>query len=494
MGLTIDRDQFDLQDYRRFERRLDDCLTALERLLARPGFGTGPATVGAELELFLVDDRGRPLPRNQEVRAETADPRVVLEINRFNLELNLTPAPLAGRPFAAMASELDQAMGIVRRAAAWHGGRVAMVGILPTLHPDDLRLAALSDAPRYRALNNGLRRLRQEPFRIRIAGADPLELDADDVGLEGANTSFQVHLRVDPAAFVRTYNAAQLATGPVLAVAGNSPTFCGHRLWQETRVALFKQAVDDRDRTARSSRRLSRVAFGTGWVKDGPLELLEESVRLHEPVLPVVGPEPPLERLGDGGVPALDELRLHQGTVWRWNRAIYDPAGGGHLRIELRALPAGPTVTDMLANAAFLLGLTLALAGDAGTLVRRFAFQQAHHNFYRAAQFGLGAELAWPLGAGGRSRTVPAAELVRRLLPAARAGLVGAGVLAEEADGLLEVIEARTACGQTGAAWQRQALADLERGRDRPEALAAMLERYLELQRAGDPVHTWPLP
>jgi hypothetical protein len=494
MGLTIDREQFDPLDYQRFERRLDDCLTALERLLERPGFGTGPATVGAELELFLVDGRGRPLPRNQEVRAETADPRVVLEIDRFNLELNLTPAPLAGRPFAAMASELDQALGIVGRAAAWHGGRVVMIGILPTLHRDDLRLAALSDAPRYRALNNGLRRLRQEPFRIRIAGADPLELDADDVGLEGANTSFQVHLRVDPDRFADHFNAAQLATGPVLAVAGNSPTFCGHRLWQETRVALFKQAVDDRDRAARTSRRLSRVAFGTGWVQGGPLELLEESVRLHEPVLPVVGPEQPLERLAGGGVPALDELRLHQGTVWRWNRAIYDPTGGGHLRIELRALPSGPTVTDMLANAAFVLGLTLALAGDAATLVRRFAFQQAHHNFYRAAQFGLGAELAWPLGAGGRSRTVPAAELVRQLLPAARDGLVGAGVLPEEADGLLEVIEGRTARGQTGAAWQCQALASLERGRDRPRALAAMLERYLELQRAGDPVHTWPLP
>jgi hypothetical protein len=163
-------------------------------------------------------------------------------------------------------------------------------------------------------------------------------------------------------------------------------------------VALFKQAVDDRDATARSSRRLSRVAFGTGWVQGGPLELLEESVRLHEPLLPVLGPEQPLARVEDGRVPALDELRLHQGTVWRWNRAIYDPAGGGHLRIELRALPSGPTVTDMLANAAFLLGLTLALAGDAATLVRRFAFQQAHHNFYRAAQFGLGAELAWPTG------------------------------------------------------------------------------------------------
>ena len=186
--------------------------------------------------------QGRALLRNQEVRAETADPRVVLEIDRFNLELNLTPAPLAGRPFAAMASELDQALGIVHRAAAWHGGRVVMVGILPTLAPDDLQLAALSDAPRYRALNNGLRRLRQEPFRVRIHGADPLELAADDVGLEGANTSFQVHLRVDPDRFADHFNAAQLATGPVLAVAGNSPTFLGHRLWQETRVALFHDA------------------------------------------------------------------------------------------------------------------------------------------------------------------------------------------------------------------------------------------------------------
>ena len=231
--------------------------SALERLLERPGFGTGPATVGAELELFLVDGQGRALPLNQAVRDETADPRVVLEIDRFNLELNLTPAPLAGRPFAAFASELDQALGIVRRAAAWHGGRIAMVGILPTLRAEELRLAAISDAARYRALNNGIRRLRQEPFRIRIDGADPLELAADDVGLEGANTSFQLHLRVDPDRFTAHFNAAQLATGPALAAAGNSPTFLGHRLWEETRVALFKQAVDDRDTAGRSSRRVS---------------------------------------------------------------------------------------------------------------------------------------------------------------------------------------------------------------------------------------------
>jgi gamma-glutamyl:cysteine ligase YbdK (ATP-grasp superfamily) len=495
MGLSIDRERFDPVDYRRFERRLDECLLALGRLLGRPSFGIGPTTVGAELELFLVDEQARALPRNQAVRSDAADPRVVLEIDRFNLELNLTPAPLQGRPFAAFASELDQALGIVRRAAAWHGGRVAMVGILPTLRVGDLRLAALSDAARYRALNNGIRRLRQEPFRVRIDGADPLEVAADDVGLEGANTSFQVHLRVDPDRFASHFNAAQLATGPALSVAGNSPTFLGHRLWEETRVALFKQAVDDRDAAGRSSRRVSRVAFGTGWTRTGALELLEESVRLHEPVLPVLGDERPLELLEAGDeVPALEELRLHQGTVWRWNRAIYDPAGGGHLRIEMRALPAGPTVVDMLANAAFLVGLTLALAPDADGWVPRMAFQQVHHNFYRAAQLGLAAELAWPLGPGGRVRTAPAAKLVARLLPVARQGLQDAGVAAEEVDPLLAVVEARAASGQTGAAWQRLALAALEPRLGRERGLAAMLERYLRLQRTGEPVHTWPVP
>ncbi|HEY8556599.1 MAG TPA: glutamate--cysteine ligase, partial [Actinomycetes bacterium] len=290
------------------------------------------------------------------------------------------------------------------------------------------------------------------------------------------------------------FNAAQLATAPVLAVAGNSPTFLGHRLWQETRVALFKQAVDDRDTVGRSSRRVSRVAFGTGWTRTGALELLEESVRLHEPVLPVLGPEHPLDRLDEDGVPGLDELRLHQGTVWRWNRAIYDPAGGGHLRVEMRALPAGPTVVDMLANAAFLVGLTLALAPDADAFIRRVAFQQVHHNFYRAGQLGLGAELAWPLGPGGQVRAVPAAELIHRLLRVARQGLEDAGVATQEVDWLLAVIEARAACGQTGAVWQRRTLAALEPRLGRERGLAAMLEHYLEHQRTGDPVHTWLVP
>ncbi|HTQ90987.1 MAG TPA: glutamate--cysteine ligase [Streptosporangiaceae bacterium] len=485
MGAEITREEFGERDYTRFRERLEQCLSEFERLLARPGFGVGPVTIGAELEVCLVDDMARPLPRNQAVRVLAADPRIALELNQFNLELNASPVPLAGRPFTALAAELGQLLARAGAAARAHHGQIAVIGILPTLSPAHLDLGMVTDAARYRALDRGLRRLHQGPFLVRIAGEEPLELTTEHITLEGANTSFQLHLRVAPADFTQVYNAAQLATAPALAAAGNSPTFLGRRLWEETRIALFKQAVEDRDSSG-PRRGPPRAAFGTGWLRGGPLELFTEGVRLHEPVLPFVSDAPP----GRGNL-ALDELRLHQGTVWRWNRAIYDPAAGGHVRIEMRALPAGPTVTDMLANAAFLIGLTLWLAGQDERWTYELSFERADHGFYRAAQHGLAAELSWPAWTSGQVRTVAAADLVPELLPAARQGLLGAGVAAAEADRLLGVIGARVASGQTGAAWQRAALAAAGHDRSRDQALAVMLGRYLSRAAVGRPVHTW---
>jgi gamma-glutamyl:cysteine ligase YbdK (ATP-grasp superfamily) len=484
MGTEITREEFDERDYARFRERLEQNLSELGRLLQRPGFGAGPVTVGAELELFLVDRAALPLPMNEAVRASAADPRITVELNRYNLELNSSPAPLVGHPFAALASELDLLLARVGDAARARQGRIALIGILPTLSRAHLDGDVVTEAARYHALARGLRRLRQGPIQIRIAGDDPLKLTSEQIALEGANTSFQVHLRVAPEDFTRTYNAVQLAIAPALAVAGNSPTFLGHRLWEETRIALFKQSVEDRD-SHQLRRRPSRTAFGTGWLRDGALELFAESVRLHEPLLPYTTD-------GVGSMPGLDELRLHQGTVWRWNRAIYDPVSGGHLRIEMRALPAGPTVTDMLANAAFLIGLTLCLADRDQRWTYALPFERANHNFYRAAQYGLAAELSWPADRADQVRTLSAADLVTELLPAARQGLVGAGVAAAEADRLLGVIGARVTTGQTGAAWQRVTLAASERGRSREQALAVMLDRYLSFAATGQPVHTWP--
>jgi hypothetical protein len=236
------------------------------------------------------------------------------------------------------------------------------------------------------------------------------------------------------------------------------------------------------------------VTFGHGWVRQGAAELFAESVAVHAPLLAVLADEDPLDVVAAGGVPALGELRLHHGTVWRWNRAVYDAAGGGHLRVEMRPLPAGPTVTDMLANAAFLLGLTLALAPDADRLVTRLTFGQARHNFYAAARSGIDAELLWPCETTPSPRCVGAVELVERLVPLARDGLLSAGVLAAEIDPLLSVIAARVAARQTGARWQLAALATLERGRERHEALVALLARYEHLSAEDRPGHEWRVP
>lgn len=491
MGTHIIQEHFGEPDYPRFRRRLEESLSVLGQLLQQPGFGAGPATVGAELELFLIDRAGRPLPHNHAIRVLAADPRVAVELARFNLELNASPVLLAGRPFAALGDELHVLLDRVAAMAASQDSRLALIGVLPTLRLEDLGPDMLTDAPRYRALSRGLRRLRQDPFRIRINGADPLDLSSTDITPEGANASFQVHLRVDPADFTRTYNAVQLASAPALAVSGNSPTFLGHRLWQETRIALFKQTVEDREGCG-PRRRPARTGLGTGWLRDGALELFTESARLHPPLLPVRGDDPERPAGSCGPAPRLYQLRVHQSTVWRWNRAIYDPSVGGHLRIEMRALPAGPTVIDMLANAAFLIGLSLWVARQDPQWTYALPFERADYGFHRAAQYGLAAHLSWPAWHRDQIRTFSAAQLVAESLPAAREGLLQAGVAATEADMLLAVISGRLASGQTGASWQCAALAAAERRLDRDRALIRMLDRYLACADTGQPVHTWP--
>ncbi|WP_217921373.1 hypothetical protein [Miltoncostaea oceani] len=493
MGEEIATESFSDEDHRRFAARCRDGVRALEQVVARPGFGDGPPSTGVEVEIGLVDADARPAPLNREVQAAAGDPDLDVELDRFNLELNTAPVMLAGRPLGAIHDNLAAGLGRVAAAAAGVGARPIAIGILPTLRRDDLGAHAMTDSPRFRALQAGLRGLRGGPFEIGIDGDEPLLLDWDDITLEGAATGLHVHLRVPPGAFASVFNAAQAAVAPVLAVSGNSPILLEHLLWAETRIALFGQAVDDRAPIG-AAWLPSRASFGHGWIAS-PVEPFAESVALHVPILPVVGDEEePLAVVATGGTPALDELRLHHGTVWRWNRAVVDLGDDPHLRIEMRALPAGPTVADMTANVAFLLGLTLALAPQMGWMCRSLPFEFARRNFYTASRAGLDATLLWPSQEAPSPRPFPAAELVRRLLPVARAGLTGMGVEAADADGWLNVIAERVETGVTGAVWQRRALAAVGGGTDRARALAAMTEAYLERGATGAPGHRWDLP
>jgi len=491
MGEEIDRQSFAPEDYERFDERLRSCMVALREVLARPGFGAGPPSIGAEVELGLVGPDARALPRNNEVLAAMDDPSMAPELVRFSLEYNTRPSPLAGRPFGALRDALCEGIATAARGAAAIDGRVAAVGILPTLREEDLAADAISDLNRFQALSDGLKRLRQRAFVIRISGREPLDMTWSDVTPEGACTGFQVHLRVPPQDFARTYNAAQIATAPALAVAGNSPTFLGRLLWDETRIPLFRQSIDDRDRLV-GSRGPARVPFGHGWLRTGVEEILAETVALYAPLLPVSSDEDHIARVTAGEMPDLHELRLHNGTVWRWNRPVVDPAGKGHLRLEMRALPAGPTPLDMAANAAFLVGLTLAFAQE-DWMTMALPFRLAEANFYRAAEYGLSGELLWPEPRPPSPRPRRAARVVMDLVEVAHRGLIDAGVETADADEMLGVIDERVRSGLTGARWQRRVLESLEPRLERDEALVAMLERYLAHSASGEPVHRWPL-
>ena len=265
MGLAIDRDQFEEEDFSRFEQRLTDSLQALGNIIEQPDFGKGPQTIGAELELSIINSQGQAYPINRTLLNYSHDDHLQLELDRFNLEYNLSPVSLAGQPFSHLRTQLTNAIQSLAQCAAGHGGRIVPIGILPTLCAEELDSSVMSDLPRYRALSAGLRRLRDGPFRIHINGLEPLTVMCSDVTLEGATTSFQIHLRVNTQDFAHVYNAAQLITPLVLAVSANSPIFLQHQLWEETRVALFKQAIDSRKAQEGDWQAPARVSFGHGW-------------------------------------------------------------------------------------------------------------------------------------------------------------------------------------------------------------------------------------
>ena len=493
MGIEIDRTEFSPGDYRRFSRRLDENLEALSVLLADPGFGRGPASLGAELEMYLVDAAGRPLFANQEILADAADPHLTLELNRYNLEYNLSPFRLDQSAFLSTEREILARLERLRAVAASHGGRIVPIGILPTLRQTDFGAHCITDRRRYHALVLQLIKRRGDQFKININGEDPLKLDMADITLEGANTSFQVHYRVDPAEYADTFNAFQLVTPLALAIGANSPTLFGHRLWHETRIPLFKQSIDTRHVDRYGWNEPARVNFGQGWARRGALELFREVARIYPPLLPICASRSAADELAAGLTPALAELRLHQSTVWLWNRPIYDDADGGHLRIEMRALPAGPTAVDMVANAAFLIGLAEGIRPQLEALLPGLPFSKAEYNFYRAAQHGLDARLLWPAADQSGYREQGVKAIIAANLPLAHAGLESIGVDAAEAERYLRVIEQRLERGRTGATWQRDMLAKLGRTLPPEAALHQLLEIFIGHSEANLPVSGWPL-
>ncbi|MDT5039234.1 MAG: hypothetical protein QOE51_219 [Actinoplanes sp.] len=486
MGKDLVDAAFSPQDRSGYRQKVRRCLDVLAQLLDAGALDDGRSMTGLEIELNLMDARAQPAMRNAEILAGLGDPLFQAELGQFNLELNARPRLIAGDGFADYEYAIQEALGRAEHRAQAAGSTIVMIGSLPTLTSEHLVLANLSANERYRALNAELAGARGEQFSVDIRGVERLQTANDSIADEAACTSVQFHLQVAPSQFAAYWNSSQAVAAIQVAVGANSPYLHGRELWAETRIALFEQATDTRNAELKAQGVPPRVWFGERWISS-VLDLFEENVHYFPPLLPVLDPEDPVAVLAAGGTPQLGELRLHNGTVYRWNRPVYDgSAGKPHLRVENRVLPSGPTVIDMLANAAFYFGLVRYLAEQEQPIWDKLPFAVAEDNFHVAARTGIAASVYWP-GAGD----VEVTELVlRSLLPKACAGLESYGVDPRHRDRLLGVIEGRCLGRRNGAVWQAETVA--RAGGSRAAALSTMLLRYAELQGANLPVHLWP--
>ena len=490
MGRDIKAITITGEDRRRYRAKLGRSLDVFARMLKERLFETDPILVGQEIELNLVDDDGAPSMHNADVLAAIADPAWATEVGQFNLEINVPPRQLGGDAIAGLEDEIRGRLNAGDEKARTIGSHLVMIGILPTLAKSDVSASTLSANDRYRVLNEQIFAARGEDMQIEIDGAEQILTHADSITPEAACTSVQLHVQVSPEAFASYWNAAQSIAGVQVALAANSPFLFGKQLWHETRITLFEQATDTRPDELKRQGVRPRVWFGERWITS-VFDLFEENIQYFPALLPICEDEDPVAAVDRGECPQLAEMSLHNGTIYRWNRPVYAVVDGKpHLRVENRVLPAGPSVADVMANAAFYYGLVRVLAESERPVWTQMSFTTAAENLHEAAKHGMGAQLYWP-GLGDAS----VAELVlRRLLPMARDGLTRWGVGSVHADRLLGIIEQRCLTGQTGAAWQIAAVAGISErcGAQRPEALRQMTQRYIEHMHTNEPVHSWP--
>jgi hypothetical protein len=316
--------EHDSRQAQAFVKSLLADVSAIERMIETDQFERGVRRIGAEQEMFLIDRAMRPAPVGMEVLKKANDYRLTTEIGKFNIEVNLSPRPLAGSGLREMEEELAELIAIGRAAARSCDADVLLAGVLPTVRQSDLTLDNLTPVPRYFELNREMTRLRGGAFNIHIKGLDELHTVHDNLMFEACCCSFQVHSQVEPEEFARLYNLAQAISAPLLAVAANSPLLVGHRLW-------------------------------------------------------------------------------------RWNRPCYGVHNSvAHLRIEHRSMPAGPSVVDEMANAAFFYGLMTALSEEYGEIEKLMAFDDAKNNFFAAARHGLKAPMTWISGGSRKQRRAEA--------------------------------------------------------------------------------------
>lgn len=487
MGHSSVTSATDRQIRAEYSKHLLTDLEALDLMLERDLFEKGVTRIGAEQEFCLVSKNWKPENNAEEILKSLDDPHFTTELARFNLELNLDPVVLAGHCFDDIQKQLEGLLEKAKYEAAKRDTHILLTGILPTVSKTELSLEYMTPQPRYFSLNEMVKGIRDgNDFHLHISGIDELSVTHDSVLMEACNTSFQMHLQVDSSDFVDAYNWAQAISGPVLGICANSPLLLGRELWNETRIALFKQSIDTRITSYALKDQVPRVTFGDSWVSGSASEIFKNDVAQHKIILARTIENNGLEQLEEGKIPKLRALNIHNGTVYRWNRPCYGISDGKpHLRIENRYIPAGPTVVDQMANFAFWVGLMMGRS-EVYNLSSQMDFKDAKSNFIRAARTGKETVLRW------RGRKVSVRDLItRELLPIAKNGLAKMKIDPTTSERLLKVIEQR-AVKNTGAQWTIENYRRYKKEMTQSDALMALTKSMYENQQTNKPVHEWP--
>ncbi len=461
-------------------------IKSLEYMLEHKLFESNIVRIGAEQEFCLVNGDWRPARNSDEILTAIDDPHFTTELAKYNLEINLDPLELKGDCFRVMDGQLEDLLLKANEIAKQHGSKVVLTGILPTISQNHLKLDYLCDRPRYHILNKQLMKMRGSHFYLHLMGVDELSIRHDSVLYEACNTSFQMHLQIEPDDFISSFNWAQAISGPALSACTNSPLLLGRELWNETRIALFRQSIDTRHISLALKDQLPRVSFGHDWAHGSVVDIYKENISQYKTVLATPIDENSMEVLEKGGIPKLKALALHSGTIYPWNRACYGVGGGKpHLRIENRYIPSGPSRIDEMANFAFWVGLMVGRPKAYDTMPDRMNFKDAKSNFIKSARYGKEAVHSW------NDELMPVRKLLTtELLPLAYSGLESVGIPKEDREKYLSVIENRIAT-KNGAQWIICNFRDLQKENKTDQSLRLLTRAMYKNQKKNLPVHEW---
>lgn len=473
-----------------FTKQLLYDLEALATMIETDDFEKGIQRIGAEQEMCIVDSFYSPSFNALEILDEINDPHFTTELGLFNMEANLDPLVLEDNCFSQLESDLTDLLAKAHTASEKiENNKIVLTGILPTLKRSDLIFENMTPHKRYKTLNDVLKKIKGDDFKLQIRGVDELIVHHESILFEACNTSFQVHLQIGLDAIIDKYNWSQAFAGPILSVMTNAPMLLGKELWSETRIALFQQSVDLRNTSHLLREQKPRVSFGTDWIRNSILDVFTDDITRYKALVTTDFEGNSVDDLANGIKPKLKALNLHNGTLYKWNRVCYGVAKNvAHLRIENRYIPAGPSIKDEIANALFWVGVMQGMPDDCKNIWEKMDFKDARGNFIKAARTGIDSYFNW-FGKGMSAKKLA----LKVLIPMAKKGLEKSKVSDVDIAYYLDIIEQRIKKNTTGSKWQIRSARKLKETISAEETNILVTYNLYKNQLQNLPVHEWQL-